>query len=105
MKDVPAALLAALRRLPGTRATVFLVLEEDEYETKFGDGRFLYAKAAFLDESAAAAVKAPKGMLFHRRTVEIEREEARNQLVADLELGPNEHFTLEKVVQLLSAAR
>ena len=55
LADVAPPLLAKLRSLPGTRVTLHLVLEEDEYESKLGDGRFLYACAAFFDEAPARA--------------------------------------------------
>lgn len=107
MKDVPPATLAALRRLPGTRATVYLILEEDEYETKFGDGLFHYPKEAFLDEAAASARRkelATKGRIYHLKVVEIEREESKNRIVADLRKQPHEKFTLADVVRLLASA-
>lgn len=105
MKDIPPALLAALRRLPGTKATVHIILEEDEYESKFGDGRFLYPKAAFLEEGAAAAHQkrlATKGMVYHLKTVEIEREESKNRITAELRLESCEEYGLADVLRLLA---
>src|SRR6188768_3205990 len=52
--EVPPNLLARLRTAPGRMPVeVHLVLEEDDYETKYGDGRFLALRAAFLDPAAA----------------------------------------------------
>ena len=88
MSDVPASALAALRRQPGTSAEVHLVVEEDEYETKFGDGLFLYALAAFFDRAAAEKFlsELTKGELwaFHVKSVVLVRDEFQNQITADL---------------------
>jgi hypothetical protein len=103
MSDVPAAALAALRRQPGTSAEVHLVVEEDEYETKFGDGLFLYALAAFFDRAAAERFlnELTKGELwaFHVKTVVIVRDELRNHITA--ELSPVS-TSLKDVLALLS---
>lgn len=93
---------SVLLRLP---ARVWILLEEDEYETKFGDGRFLYARAAFWTESEATAKRANlradgSGLLYTLKTLDLLRDG--DGVAADLHLGPDEHYTLEKVVQLLS---
>jgi len=113
--DVAAPLLAKLRSLPGTRVTIHLILEEDEYESKLGDGRFLYACAAFFDEAPArawladlvsqdaAGRKTPQdfGMLYSMKSVELGRDEARNRLVGDLKQETFERYSIEDVVRLL----
>ncbi len=118
LAGMPGPLLARLRSLPGTRATVYLILEEDEYESGLGDGRFLYPRAAFLDEPSAksqldrlvaddAARRSASsrfGYSYRLKAVEIEREESRNRLVADLKLESYEHCSVEDVVRLLSGA-
>lgn len=105
---------SVLLRLP---ARVWLLLEEDEYETKFGDGRFLYATAAFWTESEATARVANLraddlqwrrfatgySLLYSIKTLDLVRNG--DGVAGDLKLGPDEHYTLEKVVELLSAAR
>ena len=102
---------SVLLRLP---ARVWILLEEDEYETKFGDGRFLYAKEAFWTESEAAArlsnleaddlewrrFATGYSILYSLTTLDLVRDG--DGVAADLQLGPDEHYTLEKVIQLLS---
>jgi hypothetical protein len=116
LSELSRPLLAALRALPGMRAEAWLVLEEDEYETKFGDGRFLYACAAFLHEAAARARldhlkgldaarrKDPGtlGTLYHLKRVELLRDEARNELRGDLRKEAAERYGLADVVRLLA---
>jgi hypothetical protein len=92
---------SVLLRLP---ARVWILLEEDEYETRFGDGRFLYATAAFWTESEATArVVRGTGILYTVKTLDLVRDG--DGVAGDLKLGPDEHYTLEKVVELLSPAR
>jgi hypothetical protein len=105
---------SVLLRLP---ARVWILLEEDEYETKFGDGRFLYATAAYWTESEATArlahLKADDlqwrrpatscSILYSIKALDLVR--AGDGVAGDLKLGPDEHYTLEKVVELLSAVR
>ena len=114
--DVPRPLLAALRSFPGTRAPVWLLLEEDEYETLLGDGRFLYACAAYLEEAAARARHeqlvaldrdrrkdpAALGTLYYLKKIELVRQEARNELQGDLGKEAFEHYALGDVVRLLA---
>lgn len=89
---------SVLLRLP---ARVWILLEEDDYETKFGDGRFLYARAAFWTESEAVARGASgSGILRTIKTIDLVRDG--DGVAGDLKLGPDEHYTLEKVVELLS---
>ena len=116
LADVPRPLLAKLRSLPGTRADVYVLFQEDEYETAFGDGRFLYPCAAFLDERAAtedlerrrgeqeAARRMDPhttGYRYSLKPIEVVRDEARNQLVADLQFDKDERLTLQDLVRLL----
>lgn len=89
---------SVLLRLP---ARVWILLEEDEYETKFGDGRFIYAKAAFWTESEARArLTTGTGWICTVKAIDLVRDG--DGVAADLKLGPDEHYTLEKVVALLS---
>ncbi len=47
---------------------LFLLLSEDEYETKFGDGYYAYFAGAFRDQWAAeghAEVQCGKGLAYH----------------------------------------
>ena len=97
--EVPPKLLARLRTSPGRMpVTVHLVLEEDDYETKYGDGRFLALRAAFLDPEAAKArrdqlakeneerlqaKKATVGHTYHLKTVRLILDESKNQIFTD----------------------
>ena len=116
LSELPRALLATLRSLPGTRAPVWLVFEEDEYETCFGDGRFLYPRAAFLSEAEAGAClkekreeaarrKEPQTLSYRYslKKVEIVRDESRNLLCADLRLESAERVSLPEIVRLLTS--
>lgn len=111
MKDVPAPLLAKLRSLPGTRAEVHLILEEDLYETKFGDGLFLGLRGAFFDAAGAEACRdrlakesaerlkamnANIGSAFHLKTVVLVRDEMKNQITSD------DEYSLPDIVRLLA---
>lgn len=93
--DVPYEVLA---RIP---ATVYLVLEEDLYETRFGDGRFLYPRSA----SWGRRLPPPDLELlrFSVKAIEIRREADR--IVADLRKDPDDRYSLADVVRLLSEAR
>lgn len=114
LADVPAPLLAALRRLPGTRAPAWIVFEEDVYETSFGDGRFLYPRAAFLDAPAARAClddlrrkdsarpKDTTGMRYTLKQVGLVRDEAHDQLLLEFVPGPDERLSLRDLVKRLS---
>ncbi|QTN32946.1 hypothetical protein HZ994_11635 [Akkermansiaceae bacterium] len=46
----------ALKAAGSGELQVFIVLEEDTYESKFGDGRFDYFEGAFFTEEAAQAL-------------------------------------------------
>ena len=111
MAKAPASVLA---RLP---ARVWILLEEDEYETKLGDGRYVYAREAFWDEAAAAArlrhltaedlewrrFATGYSLLYTLKAVDLARNG--DGVSGDLHLEHEECYTLEKIVELLSAAR
>ena len=98
---MPKAPDSVLLRLP---ARVWILLEEDEYETKYGDGRFLYATAAYWTESEARfRVVTGTGIRYTVKALDLVRDG--HGVAGDLKLGPDEHYTLEKVVELLSTAR
>ena len=99
ISDVPPKLLAKLRNSPGrVPVTVHLVLEEDEYETRYGDGRFLALRASFLDPEAAKAHreklvkenearllarKATVGYSYHLKSARLILDEPTNQIYTD----------------------
>jgi hypothetical protein len=116
LSRLPPTLLSRLRSLPGTRTTVHVILEEDVYETCFGDGRFLYPREAFLDEPSARARlaelqaenerKKPDtgvGYRYVLKAVQIERQEHENRILADLKMDRDERCSLEDLVRLLTA--
>jgi len=75
---IPAGAYARVAALasPGP-VEVWVVLHEDLYETKLGDGRFHYMRSVHLSEVAARAEMANPGEweAFHLRTVAIEVED------------------------------
>lgn len=89
-------------RLPGR---VLVILEEDEYETKFGDGKFQYPRAAFWDEARAKErrdqLAAAKGYLYTIQPVDIRRDAADGRFVAEV----GKDYSLADVVRLLSEAQ
>jgi hypothetical protein len=52
-------LTEVLERLNGATQTIYLVLMEDGYESKCGDGKFHYPEAVFFDEATATRYKSP----------------------------------------------
>ena len=114
ISDVPARLLATLRALPGTRVPVWVLFEEDDYETRFGDGRFLYPRAAYLAERDAVACLEEKrrenalrtdahhlGYLYHLKQAELVRDEAHDRLTATLDLKVGERLSIQDLMRLL----
>jgi hypothetical protein len=110
MAKAPESVLA---RLP---ARVWILLEEDEYESRFGDGVFVYATAAFWDEAAAKARhdhlvaedlewrRFATGFSIWYTLRELDLDRKGDEVLCDLKLERDDHYTLEKVVELLSAA-
>ena len=81
--------------------TVYLVLFEDEYETSFGDGKYLYPKAAFWNESEAASLPAEKGFKLKTKKVVLKPDPAQKKLVAELGVELYEHYSIDEVLKLL----
>jgi hypothetical protein len=105
------------QRLGESERTVYLILSEDEYETRLGDGKYLYPEAAFWDPSAAQAHlarlqqasaeyrKEPSRSLHYTYTlkeVRLRADPLRRVLAAELGLNPYEHDSIEDVVRLLA---
>jgi hypothetical protein len=91
---------------------VHLVLDEDDYETKYGDGRFLYLNAVFFDAAAAKArkerlekenletlekKKATVGHTYHLRTTRIILNEGRQEIMTESGYPPQD------IIRLLAA--
>ena len=100
---------------PRGRLRVYVVLYEDLYETRFGDGTFRDFSAAFFEEEAAqayitsktqaASAESRKLMEFHVRTVGLEARGG--ALVFDGESAgssPFDHFNLQQVTNSLAAS-
>ena len=113
ISEVPPKLLERLRTSPGRMpVAVHLVLEEDDYETKYGDGRFLALRAAFRDPAAAKArqdrltkeneelllaKKGTVGHTYHLKSVRLILDESKNQIFTDAA------YPTRDIVRLLSA--
>ncbi len=108
--EVPAALRARLESGP---SSAWLVLLEDHYETMFGDGEYLYPRAAFWDKVDAehyiedtrlAETDAAKRQWYGYtvREVPLRLDRARSAITIAQGPGPNEHFDIADVVRLLA---
>ncbi len=101
LKTVPPSIVNAVSR---GKPTIYVVLEEDTYETFFGDGKFLYPVAAFWSDAEAVAYSTAHASEWSRHTVRPVRLEIDGQhdlLRASLELQLYEHIDLPNVVKLL----
>jgi hypothetical protein len=88
------------------------MLEEDEYEAKLGDRRFLYLRAAFLDKAAALAHRGREaglrkdsgtlGTRRHLKRIELIRDEVHDRLLLDSLRDPAERLMLQDVVRILA---
>ena len=113
MSAIPPQLLAKLRKARGGHPVeVHLVLSEDDYETKYGDGRFLYLKAVFFDAASAKArkerlekenletlekKKATVGYTYHLRTTRVILNEHRQEIMTESGYPPQD------IIRLLAA--
>jgi hypothetical protein len=104
---------AVRRRLGGAPRTVFVLFEEDEYESCFGDGVFLYARAAFWEGDAARArlreleaSRPPEGLWYRFSIAEValELDERHGALGSVLSLPPYARCRLDELVELLARA-
>ena len=101
---------AVLRHLSGGPHPVFLVLLEDRYETGLGDGKYLYAEAAFWERQAAERFMAhrkvhekdpAKRQWYEYSIKEVVLRRTGAEVSAELRLEPYQHFSVEDVVRLL----
>lgn len=86
----------------GLRIPFFLLLEEDEYETRFGDGYFAYFAGAYRDRSVAeghAEVQTKKSTAYHVKPATLCIE--KNSITIEGEFDPNERFSPAQVVEFL----
>ena len=109
LAEAPAALTKRVADAGGTME-VFLVLEEDRYESAFGDGRFLYPVAAFWEAEPAAAFVAGRAApatdryaaVHTVKSVRLWIDDAQGVLRADLGLRSFEHYDIDDVISRLS---
>ena len=110
MSEIPPQLLARLRKAKGgLPVDLHLVLAEDDYETKYGDGRFLYLKAVSFDAASAKArkerlekenletlekKKATVGYTYHLRTTRIILNEHRQEVMTESGYPPQDIIRL-----------
>lgn len=107
-KPPHSSLLDRIRRAPGRKLVVFVVLVEDTYETVYGDGEYRYFKDAFFEEAEARRlvdVPAPTDpsalpAAYHLRRVTLTSSRDRIRL-ARAERRPRDHFGLKEIVAAL----
>lgn len=110
--DVPHRVITRLKAAPQGQAAVYLILYEDCYETGFGDGRFLYPKAAFWLEKDAveemARLDAEEGgsgqkenYRYYLKEIAISMDRTGKSIGADLNIEAYEHYSLEEILRLL----
>ena len=107
---------ALMKLTDGAVHAVHLILFEDRYETSFGDGKFLYAHAAFWDGEQCAAclrrlneqeeLKVAAGFYslgydFTAKELTLRLDLGTQTVVADLRIGAYEHYDLNEVLLLL----
>jgi hypothetical protein len=113
MSEIPPKLLERLRKAQGGRPVeVHLVLHEDDYETKYGDGRFLYLDSVFFDAAAAKArrerlekenretlekKKTTVGYTYHQKTTRIILDEHLKRILTESAYPPQD------IIRLLAA--
>ncbi|KAF0244645.1 MAG: hypothetical protein FD180_2312 [Planctomycetota bacterium] len=107
LETVPRPVRWRVEAASGTKR-VYLVLEEDLYESSFGDGRFLYPVAAFWEVEEAHAFAAAKnaGLANSRpshtvREVRLRMDHGRGELKAELAIEVFEHYSINDVIRLL----
>jgi hypothetical protein len=110
--EVPPKVLARLRGgLRGARIEIHLVLEEDTYETEFGDGRWLQLVAACFDLASATKRRdrfvkkneerlqksgATHGYAYHLKAIRIIPDEYQKQFTTD------SGYSTKEIVRLLA---
>lgn len=92
--------------LPEGRTPVYVVLDEDTYETAFGDGEFHYFAGAFLDEQAARRLmaQAGRGRRRHLRRMTLEAG-PEGLTMPDFRLEPFDHVSVGQILDSLEEQR
>ena len=107
--EIPERLRSVLTESPDPK-TLFLVLDEDRYETAFGDGKFLYPKAIFSTEAAARefirSQPSPPpdelGYEYSLKKIILTADPGRKMLYGALGIGAYEHYSIDDVLRLLN---
>ena len=107
--SVTNELLEKINACPGRRVPVYVVLEENRYETVFGDGCFRHFESAFFDESSAQShiendCEQHELLWFHIRIVHLVASE--DGVVLDTKgakISPFDHFGLGQICDDLAA--
>ena len=101
---LPAVRYPGVARWAGTRGVVYVVLEEDSYESMFGDGCFRYLSDVFVDRAEARRAAASAGK-WQSMTVQSFTLKARDGYLYAPDFGPGlfEHYKLEEVLDKLEA--
>ena len=110
---VPAPVLQEIMRHEGQPVDAWLILEEDYYETALGDGKYLYPQAAFWSETEAKdqmekGEKNPAKREWYRYSlarVTLSLDNSKKKVVANLNIEPFQHYSIEDVVRLLGKKR
>jgi hypothetical protein len=114
--EVPKHVLRELRGHKGEPVEVYLVLEEDFYETCFGDGKFLYPLAALWAKTAAEEEmkrlieeeRDPAARKWDRYSIkeaELSADDSKKTVTARLNIRLFEHYTIEDIMRLLKKKR
>lgn len=106
--------LKLIRQWPLNKGIFYIVLEEDEYETSFGDGKFLDLKAAFWDKASAKKYmenKQRQGVLYRKKSefwykhslksVQAVFDSVNKKLFAELNIASYEHYSLDEILNHL----
>ena len=103
--DNHPALKQILLARPSQARPVYVVLNEDTYETSCGDGCYRYLDAVFLDRAEAiehiAAIDATRSHAGHLRPLTVAMVDGHLD-IPDFKLGAFEHYNVADVLKLLN---
>ncbi len=115
LSEVPSRIVDIIRIRAPSPTRIYLVLKEDEYETGFGDGKWLYAESGFTNEEEArvhwddleeeALEKRKESSFWYTYTfkeVTLYVDDSGRRVIADLDIEPYEHYGLDDICRLLS---
>lgn len=110
LEKIPSFCIDRMNKWKEGKGNVFIVLEEDEYETGLGDGKFLDLKAAFWDRTSAERYlkgKERQRKIYsetkscwykhYLKTIPVTVDKALKIAAADLNIDSYEHYDLESI--------